>query len=105
MHSVLLKQGFDNNNPHKEKRMSQEIMVPMVHLNGTSKKELVSQYDNAIQALETALDVVLKSAPNGRDYYPKGLNAYEVAREQHYERISRINDVINELTSIVEEIA
>jgi hypothetical protein len=85
--------------------MSQEIMIPMVHLNGTSKKELVSQYDNAIQALETALDVVLKSAPNGRDYYPKGPDAYEIARKQHYSRTAKINQVINELTSIVEEIA
>lgn len=85
--------------------MSQEIMIPMVHLNGTSKKELVSQYDNAIQALETALDVLLKSAPNGRDYYPLGPNAYEVAREQHYARITKINSVISELSSIVEQIA
>jgi hypothetical protein len=85
--------------------MSQEIMVPMVHLNGTSKQSLLDQYENAIKALEDAKDVLLKSAPNGRDYYPKGPDAYEIARKQHYSRTAKINQVINELTSIVEEIA
>ena len=85
--------------------MCKEIMIPVLHLNGTSKNELVNQYENAIIALKEALQVVLKSAPNGRDYYPLGPNAYEVAREQHYARITKINQVIEELSSIAEKIA
>jgi hypothetical protein len=85
--------------------MSQEIMVPMVHLNGTSKQNLLDQYENAIKALEDAKDVLLKSAPNGRDYYPKGPDSYGIAFNQHITRVGKINSVINELISIVEEIA
>lgn len=85
--------------------MSQEIMIPIIHLNGTSKKDLVDQYENAIQALEEALQVVLKSAPNGRDYYPLGEGAYGIAFNQHVTRIGKINSVISELSSIVEQIA
>jgi hypothetical protein len=85
--------------------MSQEIMVPMVHLNGTSKQSLLDQYENAIKALEDAKDVLLKSAPNGRDYYPKGPDAYGVAFNQHITRVGKISSIINELASIVEEIA
>lgn len=85
--------------------MSQKIMIPLVHLNGTSKQSLLDQYENAIKALEDAKEVLLKSAPNGRDYYPLEEGAYGIAFNQHVTRIGKIDSVINELASIVEEIA
>ena len=51
------------------------MMVPTVHLNGTSKCELMRQVMGARIALHTAIDALQQACPNGRDYYVQGPDA------------------------------
>jgi hypothetical protein len=57
--------------------------MPRVHLNGTSKDELVRQLENACHAIVTAQAALSECAPNGRDYYPLGDGAINRASLEH----------------------
>lgn len=48
-----------------------KVIAPLVHLNGTSKQELIEQRANAIDALTEAGRQLAFAGPNGRDYYPE----------------------------------
>lgn len=76
-----------------------KLVAPHVHLNGTSKAELLEQLENIYTALGEAYDAVKRSAPNGRDYYPLPPDAMEAAREQHVRRLTVIDSLRNELVA------
>jgi hypothetical protein len=79
---------------------SAKLAVPTVHMNGTSKKELLEQYKNAFTAVTTAVTELCKSSPHARDYYTQKGDQYPVARKQHESRLKRLNSVAAELESI-----
>jgi hypothetical protein len=65
------------------------IVAPIVHLNGTSKEELLRLRSDAYDALNVAFGVLKKAAPNGRDYYPcPGLMMDAI--DQHTSRLMAI---------------
>lgn len=73
-----------------------EPVLPIVHLNGTSKETLVSLRAVAIDALHAASQHLAAMAPNGRDYYPvPGL--MEKAQVQHDRRMSALRGLIDEI--------
>lgn len=80
------------------------IQVPIVHLNGTSKSALVDQLHDAHRACLAAVERLTDAAPNGRDYYPLGDAAFKAAREQHADRVRRVQSVAAELYAIWEAI-
>lgn len=81
-------------------RKIREIQAPIVHLNGTSKEYLQEQIEAAYSALNAAYDVLKKTAPNGRDYYPLGPDAMKRAQDQHTNRLIRISNTLTELETI-----
>jgi len=73
-----------------------ELVLPIIHLNGTSREELLEQLEVAHSALLNALLAIKRSAPNGRDYYPvPGL--LDRAIEQHGRRMRILTDLMREL--------
>lgn len=80
------------------------LMLPMVHMNGTSRGELQRQLHDAHAAITKALNALKGAAPNARDYYPKGDDAYKTARDQHIDRLTRLETVQTELLWIFEQI-
>jgi hypothetical protein len=80
------------------------MMYPTVHLNGTSKRELIDQLCNACMAINTALSTVTDAQPNGRDYYPQGDTATKDALNEHAARIQSLVKVRDELMEIAEHI-
>lgn len=73
-----------------------ELIVPIVHLNGTSADELKEQLQFAYSSLWDAVEALKRSAPNGRDYYPQpGL--LEKAELQHRRRIMTLHSMQQEL--------
>jgi hypothetical protein len=46
------------------------ITLPVIHLNGTSPKDLLEGYRNACAAVRDAMDAIAKIEFNARDYYP-----------------------------------
>lgn len=80
------------------------LTMPLVHLNGTSKAELIGQYMEAHTAMIRALRVLQSAAPNGRDYYPLGDGAWLQARAEHDARVQKIIDVDEEIMAIWESL-
>ena len=81
------------------------LTVPTVHLNGTSREELLRQVQDAGQAVWQALDALAKASPNSRDYYPQGVAAYSAACGEHERRCRALRTVYHELTQVSEAIS
>jgi hypothetical protein len=77
---------------------------PTVHLNGTSREELLKGYSEAYTALRKAMDALSQCSPNGRDYYVQGDKALRVALDQHSARQQAVRDVADEILAIGEEL-
>jgi ABC-type transporter Mla subunit MlaD len=82
-----------------------EIAAPLVHMNGTSGKDLLQQVTDAGRALGKAQRALDEAAPNARDYYPRGDAAFREAVAQHQDRAERLRSVHKELEQIAEAIA
>lgn len=81
------------------------MRTPTIHTNGTSQEELLEQNTRAAQAVQTALQALAEAAPNQRDYYPQGHEAWLEAAKAHQSRQARLMDVMNELRDLAEAIA
>ena len=80
------------------------MRIPTVHLNGTSKRQLLHQFAESAIAIQNAMDVLSYNAPHGRDYYPQGEEAIEEALAEHRARISKLNAVRIELLDIAQAV-
>ena len=58
------------------------VIIPRIHLNGTSKGELLDQLKAADRALGAAEEALGRAAPNARDYYVIEPNPFEQARRR-----------------------
>lgn len=76
------------------------MIIPTIHLNGTSKESLIEDLCAASNALRAAYDALKQTAPNGRDYYPQGPKALEDATAEHFSRLSRVDSVRQEIESL-----
>ena len=80
------------------------MMYPTIHLNGTSKAALVEQYENTMDAVQKASDVLREAYPNGRDYYVQAPGNISRAMDEHRSRLDRLADVRRELEDILSHI-
>lgn len=75
-----------------------EIILPIIHLNGTSAAELLDQRGETIEAIHAAGRALAAMGPNGRDYYPQpGLMDKAVA--QHARRLKILKELADEIES------
>ena len=82
-----------------------KIAIPTIHMNGTSRNDLMEAMSNAAYAIEKAEEAMGKVCPNGRDYYPQGPDAIQEALRQHHNRLHHLHAVRTELMEILEAIA
>ena len=73
------------------------MILPTIHLNGTSQAELETQVRNVVDALATAEEALQAMAPHQRDYYPQGESAWQAARNDHQVRLHTIHGMRAEL--------
>jgi len=59
------------------------MIIPTIHLNGTSKEELARQLEDAHSAITFAQTKLRQAAPNAPDYYPQGPDAIYQATDDH----------------------
>lgn len=78
------------------------MTFPTIHLNGTSQAQLAEDYQNALHAIQNALDKLSETSPNGRDYYiqPDPRAIYK-ATEEFALRQRKLQDVRSELEQIL----
>lgn len=73
-----------------------QIVTPIVHLNGTSKDELLALRENVYSALDSTLAALRQMGPNGRDYYPEP-GRMQRAEDQHRRRCQLLTDLMEEI--------
>jgi len=81
------------------------MISPTIHGNGTSGEALLTQQTDAVSALYDALEAMTAAAPNGRDYYPQGPEAFRLAAAEHAARIAKVRAVLAEYEAAAEVIA
>jgi hypothetical protein len=81
------------------------ILLPSVHMNGTSRQELLSLNFAALRAIDAALTALRAAAPNARDFYVQGDYAFTVARAEHRCRVAALEQVREEQEKIVAHLA
>ena len=81
------------------------MMLPTIHMNGTSKTDLLEGYCDAISAVLLALEALARTTPNGRDYYPQGDGACAIASREHDARKRALMKVMDELQTLAEHVA
>ena len=78
------------------------MQYPTIHLNGSSKKQLIEDLSSANNALFDTIEALSKCAPHQRDYYVNpDKNAFPVACKEHRERIGQLLEVKQEIVSIM----
>jgi hypothetical protein len=73
-----------------------EVVLPVVHPNGTSREELLRLREDAYASLLEAQRSLSAMSPNGRDYYPDP-GRMDRALAQHRRRQEALADVLREL--------
>lgn len=82
------------------------MRIPTLHLNGSSKASLLDPLNRVSVLLSDALRVMQHDVtPNDRDYYPQGNGIGAVAREEHVNRMHRLESVLAEITELRDSIA
>ena len=78
-------------------RVTHTVIVPTVHLNGTNGHDLLDQLGAVHDALLETRRVMRLAAPHGRDYYPQGEAATQLATEQHERRYQGLGQMLTEI--------
>lgn len=84
--------------------MSNPIVTPIVHLNGTSAETLTDNLIAVGHALRDAQRALDAATPNARDYYPEP-GRYELAMTQHRWRVEQLAQVLASVTSEIDVLA
>jgi hypothetical protein len=83
--------------------MTMRLSLPVIHMNGTSRERLMDAIEEAYSKVGDAMSALAQTAPNGRDYYPAGPEAFERAVAEHQSRMTRLQSVREELEFIANE--
>jgi len=84
------------------------VLLPAMHVNGTSQEELLRQVQEAASAVNGAIDALRRAAPHGRDYYTipgyAENEAIGIATKEHRGRLAMLETVQAELRELGEHI-
>lgn len=80
------------------------MLPPTIHLNGTSREQLLEQVSETWRKLSVAMDALCQMYPNGRDYY-QGPDAIKQATAQHEAMKRKLREVMQEVQELGEAIA
>jgi len=80
------------------------MMIPTIHLNGTSGEELRDQWTAAQRAIDDAITALCDAGPNARDYYVQGPDAALQAQREHEDRMKQLRSMRNDIAQIVDKI-
>ena len=78
------------------------MILPTIHLNGTSAKALLEQTTVACDDAHNLLKALAEAAPNERDYYPQGDSAFEEARREYEARVEAVRGVLRDMEALAE---
>jgi hypothetical protein len=82
--------------------VTENLIIPVVHLNGSGKKNLIEGYVQAARAVNDAMQKICNTYPHMRDYYimDNSDELFKRAQKQHYRRVDRLREVAVELNAL-----
>jgi hypothetical protein len=80
------------------------MQKPTIHLNGSSRQSLCEGYREAAEAIYRARKALHDAAPNARDYYIQGPDAYPLAVQEHLARDQKLKAIHEELVGLLEAV-
>lgn len=83
--------------------MSNEVIAPTVHLNGTSAEALVEGYLSACGKVRDALEALDECSPNARDYSPSTFAAAVAQHVEHIRALTAVRDALYQLAENVQD--
>ena len=78
------------------------MRIPSIHMNGTSRSEIVESLLTSQRALMAAAETLYR--PNARDFYVQGETAFNEAQREFEARMSKLTEVRREIESMLEEV-
>lgn len=78
------------------------MISPTIHLNGTSREQLVREYRELQAAYYRVIEAEVDLTVHGRDYYPQGEHAYRQARWAYLSRTSAARRAYEDVSAIVD---
>ena len=78
------------------------IAKPSCHINGTRPEDLRDGFIEVYRSLDAVAEKLKEHCPNGRDYYPQGVNVLDQAIKEHYDRLTTIRRMMDEMMSLAE---
>lgn len=81
------------------------MILPTIHLNGSSPEALLDQNMAAGRAIQAALTALQAAAPNARDYYPQGGDAYATELREHTDRVAALHRINEDLLTLCDHLA
>lgn len=82
-----------------------EVMVPLVHTNGTSAEELSAQLERAADAVRAAVEAVDAAAPQSRDYSFLPGGEWGIISDEHRWRMEKLQEVLGEVAEMRAHVA
>ena len=80
------------------------MKTPTVHLNGSSREALETQFRDVVSALQSLIEAMVEARPNGRDYYPQGDAAFQEAQVEHARRLTIASNLKREYEELWESV-
>ena len=80
------------------------MITPKLHLNGDSFKTLFEGHCEVAGKLRETLRVLQENAPNARNFYVQGPDAFACARDEHAARVLKLQEVLSEVETILESL-
>lgn len=71
------------------------VILPTIHLNGTSAKSLTEDYTQARRAIQEAMNALQAVDFNARDYYVQGPAAWTAAVQQRHDVYEHLSAAFN----------
>lgn len=69
------------------------MMVPTVHINGTSERDLLDEAAKIHRAVNDAMTAMTEGWPNARDFYHQGPDAYGKVRAEWDAEMAKLKEV------------
>jgi len=87
-------------------RRERPLVFPTVHLNGSSREDLIAQWKAVYQAADALYAALANACPHGRDYYVSKMpDAINVATRAHAERFADVRAVYEDAEEILGHLA
>ena len=81
-----------------------KLLTPTIHLNGTSRDDLLNQHIDILDACRGLLTALRAGTPNARDYYPQSETAATEARDAYNVRYALVSCIFDEFEHVAIEI-